>query len=393
MPNSFFNDQPSLSTIEEEIKGYTSWLEIDLDKIERNLLNIQKHVGVEVMPVVKNNAYGHGLIPTVAFLEQLKVNWVMVAKLSEALKIRQNGFNINVLNMDVLFTEKQYTNVVEKNITQTIYTFEAAEKINNAAWKADKTAKIFVKVDTGLNRVGVKYEEAVELIIKINSLPNLEIIGLYSTFMQNPEQDTVMLKRFNNICKRLQNKGINIPFRSMASSDAIFHKPQAWLNLVRPGISIYGVYPEKKDSESGLALEQVLKMKARVEYVKWVDEGDSVTYWGRFIAPERMQVGTLHLGFYDGIPRELSNKGRVLINDESKSNIGSISLNHYLIDLRGVKAEKGDIVTIIGEEGENNLKNTADTAGWMVYSLLNHLNPNTPRVYYRKEKPVAIENL
>jgi alanine racemase len=393
MQRNFFTKHPNPSDIEEKIQGFPSWLEIDLDKIELNLINIRKHVGVEVMPVIKNNAYGHGLIPVAEFLEQLNVKWVMVAKLPEALRIKREGCDLGVLSMDVLFTEEQYTQVVREGITQTIYTLEAAERLSEAASKTDDLAKVFVKVDTGLNRVGVKYGEAVGLIEKIASLPSIEVSGLYSTFMQNPEIDKVMLRRFIKVCEQLEKNGLEIPYKSMASSDAIFHNPEAWLSMVRPGIGLYGIYPEKKDMESGLHLEQALKMKARLEHVKWVEENETVTYFGRFTAPERMQVGTLHLGFYDGLPRELSNKGRVFINGLYKSNIGSVSLNHYLVDLRGLEARKGDVVTVIGDEGENDLRRTAETAGWMVYSLLNHLNPFTPRVYFRKGKPVALDIL
>jgi len=155
-------------------------------------------------------------------------------------------------------------------------------------------------------------------------------------------------------------------------------------------MSLYGVYPEKKDLSAPVDLKQVLSFKARIEYVKRVGRGEGVTYWGKFIAPKDMTIGTIHAGFYDGIPREMANVGRILVDGKYKSSLGSVSLNHYLVDLDDVEAEKGTIVEIIGREGENTLSKTAETAGWMVYSLLNHLHMNTPRVYYRNGEPVAL---
>jgi alanine racemase len=158
-------------------------------------------------------------------------------------------------------------------------------------------------------------------------------------------------------------------------------------------MSLYGVYPEKKDLSVPMDLKQVLCFKARIEYVKTVERGEGVTYWGRFIAPKRMRIGTIHAGFYDGIPREMANKGRVLVEGVYKPSLGSVSLNHYLVDLDGVNAEKGTVVEIISREGENTISKTAESSGWMTYSLLNHLHMNTPRVYIKKGEPFALLDL
>lgn len=390
MAERYFKDQPSPEEISEKLKGYTSWLEINLDHVGFNLRNIRDRVGVEVMAVVKNNAYGHGVIPITAYLESQGVNWVMVAKLREAERIKELGLTVNVLNMDVLFTESQYRSVVEKGITQTVYTLEAAEKLSKAAKRLGKTAAIFVKVDTGLNRVGVKYSEAADLVERIRRLPSVEVKGIFSTLQQRPEQDEAMLKRLLDVDEELKSRGIDVQYRSIASTDSVFHNPRMWLDMVRPGMSLYGVYPEPKDASSGLKLRQALQLKARVEHVKWVEKGESVTYWSRFVAPKKMKIGTLHLGFYDAIPREIANKGKVVVDGKVRGSLGSVSLNHYLIDLTDVDATKGDEVTVIGESGENDLYNTAATAGWMTYSLLNHINPFMPRVYYRSGEPVAL---
>lgn len=388
--SDYFQQQPNPDEIREKMKSFSSWFEVDLDSLGYNLKGIQQKVGVEVMAVVKNNAYSHGLLPVTAFLYKKGVNWFMVAKLYEALKIKEAGLNCNVLNMDALFSMKQFDQVVKHDIVQTVYRKDTADRLNEAAKRQEKSMEVFVKVDTGLRRVGVKHTEAPELVEYIERLPHVHVKGIFSTFMQNPQSDREMLEKLLWVDGKLREKGIEVEYRSMSSSDAVFHNPNGWLEMVRPGMSLYGVYPEDKDTASGLSLKQALTFKARIEHIKWVEEGDSVTYWGRFIAPRSMKIGTLHVGFYDGIPREMANKGTIKIGEVYRRSLGSVSLNHYLFDLSDTDAKIGDIVEIIGSEGENSLAETAKTAGWMVYSLLNHLNPLTPRVYIKDNKPIAL---
>ncbi len=390
VPQEAQSASPSPPTIAERIDGFDSWIEIDLDAMGRNLERIRARTGAEVMPVVKNNAYGHGLVPVVRYLMSQGVTRVFVAKFKEALEIRDAGLDAKIVNMGPLFTKKQYRQAVELGITQTVFTEEAAEGLSEAASALSQSAGIFVKVDTGLRRVGVLYDRAADFIEEAASLPGIQIEGIFSTFMQTPEQDKVMLARFLEVDTELTRRGIEHGLRSMASSDAIFHFPEAHLELVRPGMSLYGVYPEAKDRGVGLELEQVLSMKARIELVKWVEEGDSVTYWGRYIAPKRMMIGTVHAGFYDGLPRELANKGKVRYGGALRDMLGSVSLNHVVVDLTGTDAKASDVVEILGTDAGNTVAEVAETAGWMVYSLFNHLNAKTPRVYYEGGRAVEL---
>jgi alanine racemase len=389
----FYSIQPVTSKILDEIEGYPSWFEIDLDNLSHNLREIKSRVGVEVMPVVKNNAYGHGLVPVSTHLSSSGVSWFMVAKFYEAICLNEAKIQGYVVNMGPILTKEQHREVIKRGIIQVIYTMSHAENLNAVAVEVGKEAQVFIKVDTGLRRVGVNYYEAPDLISRIQKLPNINVKGIFSTFMQNQEQDKEMLSRFIEVDKELRKRGIEIEIRSMASSDAMFHNPDSWLDMVRPGMSLYGVFPEPQDISSGMDLRQVLSFNARIEHTKWVEKGDSVTYFGRFIAPKRMRVGTLHVGFYDGIPREMANRALFKVKDDYKSSLGSISLNHCLLDLSSTDARIGDVVEIIGREGSNTLSTIAEKSGWMVYSLMNHLNPFTPRVYIKKGKPIALLNL
>ena len=369
-----------------------AWFEIDLDNLAFNLKTVRNRVGpgVEVMPVVKNDAYGHGLLPVVAALAGEGINWFMVARTAEALAIRGSGMACGIMNMDALYTDGQYQQAVVQDISQVVYTLDSAGKLNAAAQTVGRKAGVFVKIDAGLRRVGVPHGEAVAFMEKIAALPQLEIRGMFSTFMLHPEQDADVLARFRAIMDALEKKGINPGLCSLAASHGIFHRPDAWLDMVRPAMTLFGVYLDHEDRSAGLALRQALCFKARIEHLKWIEAGDSVTYFGRFTAPQRMRVGTLHVGFYDAVPRELSNKGKILVDGVVRPCIGSVSLNHYLFDATDLNVQDGDVVEVYSREGENDVAGVSETAGWMPYSLLNHLNPFIPRIYYRGKMPVAI---
>ncbi len=392
MSDSYFSRQPAPAEIEARMAALGAWFEVDLDNIAFNLTSIRDRVGpgVEIMPVVKNDAYGHGLLPVVAALAGEGINWFMVARTAEALAIRGAGIPCGIMNMDALYTDGQYQRIVEQDISQVVYTLAAAEKLNRAAELVGKMAGVFIKIDTGLRRVGVPHGEAVALIEKIAALPHLEIRGMFSTFMLHPEQDADVLARFRAIMDGLAEKGIDPGLCSLAASHGIFHRPDAWLDMVRPAMSLFGVYLEDEDRAAGLPLRQALCFKVRIEHLKWIEAGDSVTYFGRFTAPQRMRVGTLHVGFYDAVPRELSNQGKIRVDGVMRSCIGSVSLNHYLFDATDLNVREGDVVEVYSREGENDVAGVSQTAGWMPYSLLNHLSPFIPRIYYRGNAPVAI---
>ena len=388
--HAWFRSQPSAAEITRRLAEHSSWIELDLDHLSFNLARIRERVGVEVMPVVKNDAYGHGLVPVTAHLAGEGIRWVMVAKLLEAERLRAAGIECEVLVMDVLFTDAQCDRVVEQGLTMAVFTEEAALRLDAAGRRRGRVAQVFVKVDTGLRRVGVRHDLAPDLIERIARMPNVRVAGVFSSFMQHPDRDREMLERFEAVCAEVERRGVEIPFRTMASTNAIFHAPDAWLDMVRPAMCLYGVHPFDGDTESGLELRQVLSMKARIEYVKEVAKGDSVTYFGTFTAPAPMRIGTLHIGFRDALPRELANKARFGVGGRIMPGVGTIALNHALLDLTGTDAAAGDEVEVFAREGANSLRAMAGAAGWMVYSLMNHLSPDLPRVCYRGAVPVAL---
>ncbi len=390
MAEAYFARQLSSEEIEKRIQGFPSWLEIDLDAITYNLEEVKKKVQVEVIPCVKTNAYGHGLVPVVAHMMRMGIKQYLVAKLWEAEQIRDSHLDCGVISMDPLFSDEHYELVVTKEITQTIYQKKTAERLESAAQKVGKKAKIWVKIDTGLGRVGVRWSEAVDLVQYISSLTHLEITGIFSTMSEDAELDRIQVDRMKDVSAELDRLGIKYGVRSMASGNAVFHRPFTFLDAVRPGLMLYGFYPDPEDRESGLDLKLAISLKARVEQVKWVESGESLTYSRRFTASKRMKVGTVHIGYSDGYPRGLTKKGLVMVDGRIKHVLGTVSVNHFLVDLDGTDVDVGGVVEAIGRDGVNNAHNVAELAGIMTYSLMVGLHPLLPRVYFEKGRPVAL---
>jgi alanine racemase len=325
----------------------------------------------------------------VAYLREKDVKRFLVAKLWEAQQIRRAGLDCGIINQDPLFTDTQFNEVVEKDITQVIYHRESAERLSNAAASMGKTASVWVKVDTGLGRAGVVYQEAVELIKHVGTLPGLKIDALYSTLLED-ENDPIQIQRLKDVKKSLGNKGKEIPILSIASSHGIFFDPDSHLDAVRPGVMLFGWYPVPEAREEDIELRQALSLKGRLEHVKWVDPGTPLTYGGSYITEKRMKVGTMHMGYSDGYLRQLSKKGIVKVEGKICPIIGGISINHFLIDLSGTNAVVGDVVDAVSFTGENDAHGLCDIAGVEPYQLAVWMNPLTPRVYYRNGKPVAL---
>ena len=371
-------------------EGFQSWFEIDLDAIGHNIDQARGRTGGEIVPCVKSNAYGHGVVPVVAYMMGKGVKRVLVAKLHEALQLREAGLDVGIISIDPLFSDAQYQTVVEQDITQTIYQSEPAKRLNEAAEKLDKTVGIWIKIDTGLGRVGVRWNEADDFIEEVSKLRSLRIEGIFSTMSEDDELDRKQVQRMLDAEATANSKGIVVGTKSIASSNSVFHNDYTYLDATRPGLMLLGFYPEDGDKGHGIVLRQSLCWKARVEHVKFVEAGESLTYSRRFVAEKRTKVGTVHVGYYDGFPRGLTQKGKVRVGDEIKPVLGTVSVNHFLVDLTGTDVQLGDIVEPISRTGENDALGVANMAGIMTYSLGNALNMLTPRVYTRNGVPVAV---
>ena len=387
--STYFQKQPKPKEINRKIQGYSSWIEVNLDNIGKNLEQARGMTGAEIIPCLKKNAYAHGIAPVTAYLMSQGVKRVLVAKLWEAKAIRRAGLDCGVINLDPIYTDEQYNWVVEQKVSQVTYHRESAEKLSKAAKGLNQSIGVWVKVDTGLGRVGGNWRDAADLVEYIAGLPGLKIEGLFSTLLEDDE-DFKQIQRLKEVKENLTARGVTVPTLSIASSHGIFLRPESSLDAVRPGVMLFGWYPMPEARETGEELYQAISLKGRLEHVKWVEAGTPLTYGGAFVAPKRMKVGTMHMGYSDGYLRQLSKKGIVNVGGKICPIIGGVSINHFIIDLSGTEAETGDIVEAISLSGANDAHGLCEIAGVEPYQLAVWMSPLTPRVYYMDGEPVAL---
>jgi alanine racemase len=387
--SAYFQNQPTREEINKRVEGFSTWIEINLDNIGFNLEQARALSGVEIIPCLKKNAYAHGIAPVTAYLMSNGVQRVLVAKLWEAQAIRRAGLDCGVINMDPIYTEEQYRWAVEQGVSQVIYHRESAEKLSRAADGIHRVASVWVKVDTGLGRVGVNWVDAPDLIEYIAGLPGLRVDGLFSTLLED-DMDFTQIERLKQVKETLSNRDIDMSTLSIASSHGIFLRPESSLDAVRPGVMLFGWYPMPEARETRVELRQALCLKGRLEHVKWVEPGTPLTYGGAFVAPRRMKIGTMHMGYSDGYLRQLSKKGIVNVGGKICPIIGGVSINHMIVDLSGTDAEIGDVVEAISMNGANDAHNLCELAGVEPYQLAVWMSPITPRIYYIGREPVAI---
>ncbi len=363
-------------------------VEVSLDHIGFNLDQIRNRVKVPVMAVVKANAYGHGLVEVSRYLEKRGVEGLMVGKLQEALELRDQGVNGLILNFGP-FGKDDCEAIVRRNLCQNVYT-EDVNYLEEAALRFGQKATVDIHIDTGMNRVGVPYDRALPLIEKISSLLHLRIHGVSTTLTEDPEFDKEQLKRFLDVCGRAEDKGISLGKKHAASSDGLFPGPEFYLDMVRPGITLYGYYPNSEtQKEDSLGLRPALQLFAHVTFIQELAPGESLSYHRAFKAQKKMRVATLGIGYSDGLPPQVRDKGLVSIGNKNYKIMPPLTANHLMIDLDNDASVKlGDEVSLISRQKNSDLTAdlVAERAGISDYKLLICLNPLLPRTYKKSER-------
>jgi len=364
--------------------GGDPWLEISTANLAWNLRQIQARVGEKfVMAVVKANAYGHGLVGIARALEAAGVRHFLVAKLDEARRLRQAGLGALILNFGP-FSDTDAEEIIRRGISQNVYT-DQVQVLAQAAHRLGRPARVHIKVDTGLGRVGVPYDHALEFIERVAAFPEVTIEGVFTTFTEDPDFDPIQLARLREICARATERGLAVGLRHAASSAAILDLPAAYteLDMVRPGIMLYGLYPSgRAEQERKLDLKPVLALKARIAYVKTLRPGESVSYHRIFTASQPERVATLPVGYSDGFPRALEGKGSVLVAGR-RCSILAISANAVIVRLGETPAAVGDEAVLIGRQGseEVSVSEVARLAGMSVYAVVMAMSALLPQLY------------
>jgi alanine racemase len=360
------------------------WLEIDLDAIARNLSKLRERVGGRpVMAVIKCNAYGHGLIGVGKFLETQGVAGLAVGNAFEALTLRGTGVRCPILNLGP-FSASEAPELVRLGISQSVYSARYRGLADAAASVAAK-AKVHIKIDTGLGRVGVPYYLAMPIIKEIAADSRVSIEGVFTTLTEDDEFDREQLKRFLDLCNSAKAEGIELGLRHVASSGGVFTFPDSYLDMVRPGIAVYGHYPsEKARLERSIDLRPALQLKAPVLYVKRLRPGDGVSYHRPFIAERETNIATIGIGYSDGLPQEIIGRGEILIRGRYRPLVAAVTSNHITADLElADDVKEGDEAVLIGRQGTKEIaaEELAALAGISVYRLLMQMNPLLPRRY------------
>jgi alanine racemase len=360
------------------------WLELNSANLRWNVRQIQARVGGKpVMAVIKANGYGHGLVGMARELENAGISHFLVGKLDEARELRAAGIRGRILNFGP-FADADAEEIVRLDISQNAYTDRVAA-LDRAASRLERRARVHIKVDTGLGRVGVHHERALELLERVAALRAVEIEGVFTTFTEDAEFDPVQLARFRGICEQATGRGIRTGLRHAASSAAIADFPPAYeqLDMVRPGIMLYGLYPsERAEKERAVDLRPVLSMKCRVAYVKTLRPGESVSYHRAFMAAQPERVATLKTGYSDGLPRALAGKGHVLISGR-KCPLLAISANAAIARMGETPAAIGDEAVFIGTQGGETItaSEVAGLAGTSVYGVAMGMSARLPGMF------------
>lgn len=368
------------------------WAEIDLAAIAHNIQELRRATDpkAKLMAVVKANAYGHGAVPVSQVVLQRGADYLGVAILEEARQLREAGINDPILILGYTPAE-QAGDLVNLNITQTIYNYDTAVAISQAAVKQGKIAKVHIKIDTGMGRIGFTSADArtPHEILKIAGLPGLEIEGMFTHFAvaEAPDKEYTywQYKQFMDLDMRLQQLGLHVPVKHAANTAAIIELPDIHLDMVRAGISVYGLDPSHAVKRENITLKPALSLKTRIAHVKTVPAGVSISYGRTFTTARESVIATIPVGYADGYTRLLSNKTSVLAQGRRVPQIGTICMDQFMIDATDLAetVKPGDEVVLIGRQKDQEI--TADELAGLIgtinYEIVCMISDRVPRVY------------
>jgi len=363
-----------------------TWAEIDLKAIEHNYRQVRKTVGkgIHVMAVVKANAYGHGTVEVSSVLERAGVDYLGVATTDEAVRLRDHGITAPVLILGSVLPGEVGV-AVAKDITLTLCGDDLLDAVRQET-KDGRRLKVHIKVDTGMGRVGIWHEEALPFVKKVSAEKGITLEGIYTHFSSAGRDDfftNYQIEAFEKLLSELEKNWIKIPLKHAANSIATVDFRRSHLNLVRPGLIIYGMYP-KHTFPKLIKLKPALALKTKIVFIKETPPGRSISYGRTFITQKHTRIATLPIGYADGYGRKLSNKGEVLVKGQRARVIGKVTMDQTMIDLGSIGGVKvGDEVVLIGKQGLDEIRaeNLARMAESIAYEVVCGISNRVPRVY------------
>jgi len=359
---------------------------VDLDAMSANLGAIRARVGVPVMAVVKANAYGHGLVPVARHLQSQGADQLGVAFLEEGVALRRAGITLPILVMGGIFGP-QAADFIAHDLEITVSSLDKLRQVEAAAQALGRKAVIHLKIDTGMERIGVHSYSAGPFIEAAVASQWCVLKGIYSHLACADDPGAAMtalqLERFLKACSHFERLDAPMPLRHLANSGGVLHFPQTWLDMVRPGIVLYGVLPDPA-SQPTIALHAALSLVSQVVYFKVVKAGRPVSYGATWAPDVDTRVVTVPIGYGDGYPRALSSRGQVLIRGQRWPVVGRVCMDQFMIDLgTSGTAYNEDEVVLIGRQGDAAItaEAVAQAAGTIPYEILTGLNERIPRIH------------
>lgn len=375
--------------MEQYARGYA---QVDLDAIVSNMKNMNNHIkaGTKMIGVIKTDGYGHGSIPIAKTLQKYDFMYgFAVATAEEAYELRENDITLPILILGHTFPYS-YERLIAQEVRFTVFSMDTVEELAKEAAKQGKKAKVHIKVDTGMNRIGIMPDaEGFSFVEKVTRMKDIEIEGIFTHFARADEKDKTcayaQLDRFKTFVERIEKElGLTNLVKDCSNSAGILEMPEANMDVVRAGITLYGLAPSADVDMSVVALQPALSLYSTVVYTKWVPAGSPVSYGGTYVTDRETHIATIPLGYGDGYPRGLSNKGYVLIRGQKAPILGRVCMDQFMVDITDINgACAGDKVTLIGRDGEEEISanELGDLSGRFNYELVCDLSKRIPRVY------------
>ena len=368
-----------------------AFAEINLGAFANNIreLNRLKKKNALFMAVVKADGYGHGAVPVAETAIKHGADYLAVGNVAEAIELREAGLDEPILIFGWTSSEDEHL-LLEYNLIQTIYSLEQAESLSREAQNKQQKAKVHLKIDTGMGRVGFQVREQSKTdILKILQLAGMDVEGIFTHFADadNKKADYTeyQFDRFLNFAHRIEMEGLSIPIKHCANSAAIIDYPETHLDMVRAGISMYGLYPSQAMCNK-LKLEEVMTLKAKIVNLKYLSAQESVSYSRTYYAKDVIHVATVPLGYADGYSRLLSNKARVMVKNEFAPVIGRVCMDQFMIDVTQIPGDiqVGEEVTMFGRDPGGkfiSIDEIASLMGTISYEVICLIGKRVPRIY------------
>lgn len=386
-----------------EIEQYArAYAEVNLDAIRGNVEQMKSNIGKDVLitAVVKTDGYGHGAVALAHELETLPYIWgFATATPEEAETLRRAGIQKPILILGYTFPYC-YQKLAKQNIRPVIFDTETAKQLSEAAGCVGKRIKVHVKVDTGMSRIGISPDEkGLEIVKGILACPNLEIEGILTHFAKADEKDKTDAKeqflRFEQFVNTVEEQcKISISIKHCANSAAILELPETNMDMVRAGITLYGLWPSDEVDRNILHLTPAMSLISHIVYIKELKPGCGISYGGTYVTTEKTKVATIPIGYGDGYPRGLSNKGYVLIRGQKAPILGRVCMDQFMVDVTHIPdVTEGDMVTLIGRDGNADItmEELGKLSGRFNYELACDIGKRIPRVYVKDGKAVSVK--